>query len=76
MQVISNPLAVNKLVGHLEVCKDCCESFGSTVTLRVISRGEQESPYFQIKSIQGTANRLRADPRDVCMMGCEQRRVR
>ncbi|EKX50804.1 hypothetical protein GUITHDRAFT_103393 [Guillardia theta CCMP2712] len=55
-KVISNPLAVNKLVGHLEVCKDCCESFGSTVTLRVISRGEQESPYFQIKSIQGTAN--------------------
>ena len=32
-QALKNPLAVNRLMGHMDVCGDCCETFGTSVKI-------------------------------------------
>ncbi|KAJ1480739.1 hypothetical protein T484DRAFT_1809680 [Baffinella frigidus] len=52
--ILGNSAVVNRLVGHLQICQDCCDDFGNFVTLTVVpTSGEVETmPLFLLKNLQ------------------------
>lgn len=47
---LKNPTAVNRLVGHMDMCADCCETFGSSLKLTAVPTSDNEPPLFYIKN--------------------------
>ena len=47
---LKNPTAVNRLIGHMDVCADCCEEFGSSIKLTAIPTVDKEPPLMYLKN--------------------------
>ena len=53
--VLGNNAVVNRLVGHMEICRDCCDDFGNVVTLTVVPTTPTTMPLFLLKNVQSAA---------------------
>lgn len=47
---LQNPVAVNRLASHMDVCADCCETFGTSLKLSAVPTTEKSPPLFYIKN--------------------------
>eukprot|EP00283_Hemiselmis_rufescens_P012519 CAMPEP_0173449472 /NCGR_PEP_ID=MMETSP1357-20121228/42784_1 /TAXON_ID=77926 /ORGANISM="Hemiselmis rufescens, Strain PCC563" /LENGTH=400 /DNA_ID=CAMNT_0014416069 /DNA_START=15 /DNA_END=1214 /DNA_ORIENTATION=+ len=52
VKALQSAMATNRLMGHFDVCKDVCDSFGTEVIIIVHTLGDGQAPGFEVKRLR------------------------